>query len=190
MKIYTKTGDDGETGLFGGARVSKASAQVDAYGHVDELNSVIGLAQSHKTDPEVRRWINAIQAQLFQVGAELATAPDKMDKLTLPLVQEADIEAFESAIDKFESELEPLKTFILPGGTQSASALHLARCVCRRAERAVVSLAADQPVRPTLIQYLNRLSDFLFVMARAANASQQTEDVPWVGQSTAKGDEK
>ena len=181
MKIYTKTGDEGETGLFGGARVSKASERVEAYGHVDELNSVIGLARSFGTQPDVDKLLHAIQNQLFQVGAELATVPKKIDKLSVPCVAEDHIAKLEQAIDQHESNLAPLTQFVLPGGAQASSALHLARCVCRRAERSVVGLAASESVRSLIIIYLNRLSDLLFVLARATNAQANIDDVPWLG---------
>jgi len=183
MKIYTKTGDRGDTGLFGGARVSKASARVGAYGDVDELNSLLGVVCAHLSGPGPDELLRQIQSDLFVVGAELAKNPDptKNVDLGMPLIGDADIERLEHCIDELDQSLEPLKTFILPGGTSAASFLHLARTCCRRAERAVVALAQTEPVRPELVRYLNRLSDFLFTLARAQNARAGVADVPWVG---------
>ena len=187
MKIYTKTGDRGETGLFGGARVSKSSARVEAYGEVDELNSVLGLVLAEPFDAAVSALLVSVQSRLFDVGAELASAPDSKVALGIPLVSEAEVEALEAAIDRAESELVPLKTFVLPGGSRAAATLHLARTVCRRAERRLVALAADEPVRDELVRYLNRLSDALFVLARLANHRAGIADVPWVGAGRSKG---
>ncbi len=181
MKIYTKTGDRGDTGLFGGARASKASVRVEAYGELDELNSVLGLVLSEPFDAQVSALLTAVQSRLFDLGAELATAPDSKAALGIPLLDEAEVSALEAAIDRAESELTPLKTFVLPGGSRAAAFLHLARTVCRRAERRVVALAEHEPVRPEALRYLNRLSDALFVFARLANHRAQVSDVPWVG---------
>jgi cob(I)alamin adenosyltransferase len=181
MKIYTKTGDAGQTGLFGGTRVSKADARVAAYGEVDELNSVLGLVRAHGVEARKDAWLARIQSELLDLGAELATIPSRHDKLTGVLIEDPDIERLESAIDELEVELEPLKTFILPGGGIAASALHLARTVCRRAERAMVGLATSDTLRPQALRYVNRLSDLLFVMARSANHDAQVPDVPWIG---------
>jgi cob(I)alamin adenosyltransferase len=179
MKIYTKTGDTGETGLFGGTRLSKAAPQVAAYGDVDELNSAIGIARTYPIDAERDVLLASIQSELFNVGAELATRPGK--ETGVPLVSDAEIEALERAIDRAEEELPQLATFILPGGAPGAAFLHLARTVCRRAERSVVSLGGIEPVRGEVLRYLNRLSDLLFVLARLANARAQVVDVPWEG---------
>jgi len=183
MKIYTKTGDKGETGLFGGARVSKASQRVAAYGDVDELNSVLGVVSAHTSDEATLQQLGQIQGDLFVVGAELAKNPNKEVDLGMPLLAEPDVERLERLIDALDASLEPLKTFILPGGIASAAFLHLARTTCRRAERAVVELAKSEPVRDELVRYLNRLSDLLFTLARAANARAGKPDVPWVGRS-------
>jgi cob(I)alamin adenosyltransferase len=183
MKIYTKTGDSGDTGLFGGARVSKASHRVTAYGEVDELNSVLGLVLSEPFDAGISALLTSVQSRLFDVGAELATAPNSKVALGIPLVSEAEVAELEHAIDTAESELPPLKTFVLPGGSRAAAYLHVARTVCRRAERTVVALAADEAVRPETLRYLNRLSDALFVFARLANHRAGIADVPWVGAS-------
>ncbi|HJL17560.1 MAG TPA: cob(I)yrinic acid a,c-diamide adenosyltransferase [Sandaracinaceae bacterium LLY-WYZ-13_1] len=179
MKIYTKTGDEGETGLFGGTRVSKASDRVWAYGDVDELNSVIGLARLHPIDDERDALLARIQSELFDLGAELAARPGKDPGV--PKVGEAQVGVLEEAIDGAEAELEPLKSFVLPGGGPAAAQLHHARTVCRRAERRVVGLGRTDEVRPEVIRYLNRLSDLLFVLARLANHRAGVPDVPWVG---------
>lgn len=182
MKIYTKTGDKGDTGLFGGARASKASQRVTAYGDVDELNATLGVVRAHAPGDALDQYLQAIQNELFCVGAELAKNPDKPDlDLGVPLVSDDDVKRLEDAIDTLERDLQPLKTFILPGGSQAAAFLHVSRVTCRRAERAVVRLCADSPVRMEIIRYLNRLSDLLFVMARYANHRVSVADVPWQG---------
>src|SRR5215212_1214317 len=172
LKIYTRTGDSGETGLFGGGRVPKDHARVDAYGDVDELNAFLGLARSVETMPRVDEILLPIQHDLFAIGALLAT-PDRekmREHLSKARIGEDRITGLEGAIDAGEAELEPLKAFIVPGGTQKAAALHVARTVCRRAERKVVRLRHDVPEIPALVvTYLNRLSDLLFVLARVAN---------------------
>ncbi len=179
MKIYTKTGDDGQTGLFGGPRVSKDAPRIEAYGTVDELNSVLGLARTAKLDPDADALVSRIQNELFALGAQLAT-PDPAAHGT-QMITAAHVAALESAIDHYEAELEPLKNFILPGGTPAAAHLHLARAVCRRAERRLVTLCGepDEAVAPELVIYLNRLSDLLFVLARAVNRAAGVPDVPW-----------
>ena len=183
MKIYTKTGDDGETGLFGGGRIPKDSLRVAAYGEVDELNAALGLARALDPQELADALLQRIQRDLFTIGAELATSdPDKLEKAlsrSRAAIAESDITALEDAIDSHEARLEPLKNFILPGGTPKAAALHLARTVCRRAERAVVALARDEQISPAILRYLNRLSDLLFVLARAANAHAGRPDVKW-----------
>jgi cob(I)alamin adenosyltransferase len=179
MKIYTKTGDDGQTGLFGGPRVPKDDHRIEAYGEVDELNAWIGLVRAEQPTPNIEAVLARIQHELFSVGAELAT-PDP-DAFNLRQIGDAHIAALEAAIDHHEALLAPLKQFILPGGTKIASQLHVARCVCRRAERRLITLARTEPACSfqTLIIYLNRLSDLLFVLARAANAAAGWPDVPW-----------
>jgi cob(I)alamin adenosyltransferase len=176
MKIYTKTGDAGETGLWGGLRVPKDSLRVHAYGTVDECNAAIGLARSAPLDAALDALLAEVQSQLFVVGADLATPGEARN---IPRVGEAEVTFLERSIDELEAGLEPLKQFILPGGTPAAAHLHLARTVCRRAERWVVSLAREEPANPQVGIYLNRLSDFLFVAARAANARAGAADVPW-----------
>jgi cob(I)alamin adenosyltransferase len=180
MKIYTKTGDDGRTGLFGGARVLKDDVRVEAYGTLDELNCVLGLARSHELPPEIASEIDRIQQELFDVGAEVASVPDKLEKLDVPRLSEDSVARLERAIDASEGELAPLSTFILPGGSAAASHLHVARAVCRRAERRMISLSRDAPVRGEIVRYLNRLSDLLFSWARLANRRASVEDVKWI----------
>jgi cob(I)alamin adenosyltransferase len=186
VKIYTKTGDRGETGLFGGGRVPKDHARVEAYGEVDELSSTLGLAIVHLEragESELAAGLRQVQVDLFTVGAVLAT-PSPADggrgSSYIPTLDPARVEALERWIDAADAELEPLKSFILPGGTEAAAALHLARTVCRRAERRVVSLARGVRVGEEYVVYLNRLSDLLFTLARLANRRAGVPDVPWV----------
>jgi cob(I)alamin adenosyltransferase len=181
MKIYTKTGDGGQTGLFGGTRVSKADPRVDAYGDVDELNSTLGLARAHGAEARVDALLSRIQSELFTLGAELATAPNKAGGTGLGLLGDAEVEALERAIDDVERDLPPLSAFVLPGGTSEAAFLHLARTTCRRAERKLVALHETTQVRGELLRYVNRLSDLLFVLARHANFRAKVADVPWLG---------
>jgi cob(I)alamin adenosyltransferase len=183
VKIYTKTGDDGDTGLFGGPRVSKDDPRIEAYGAVDELNAVVGLARTEPMSPQLDVVLARVQNELFDMGAELAT-PDPAAKGTATLGP-THVARLEAAIDLYEGLLEPLREFILPGGCPAAALLHLARTVCRRAERRVVSLSKIVPVRNELIVYVNRLSDLLFVLARAANHLAGERDVPWQKSSQA-----
>jgi cob(I)alamin adenosyltransferase len=178
MKIYTRTGDAGQTSLRWGERVAKDALRVEAYGTVDEANAVIGVALAGLPAGAgpLRAMLTRIQRELFDVGADLAVPPNR-DKGEVPKVRPEMIAAMEREIDALETGLDPLRSFILPGGTQAASALHMARTVTRRAERRVVSLMAAEAVDPVLLQYLNRLSDFLFVAARAANKAEGAEDV-------------
>lgn len=177
MKIYTKTGDDGTTGLFGGVRVKKNSLAVEAYGTVDELNACIGVARATRLDAFTEGVLAHVQVDLFTLGAELACVPGKEDNLRMTLLEESDGHRLERAIDEAEKELAPLKSFVLPGGSPQAAALHLARTVCRRAERRVLSVE-DGP-REEVVIYLNRLSDLLFTLARYANVKAGVQDVPW-----------
>ncbi len=179
MKIYTKKGDSGETGLFGGARVSKDDQRIRAYGTFDELNAFLGLALTAvtpATEP-LRPILLRIQGELFQLGAELATPAGK--KVPTRLLESAEVTLLESEIDQMESKLAPLKNFILPGGTELSAQLHLARTVSRRAERELVTFHHDIPQRTVLLEYVNRLSDHLFVCARYANHLLLTADIPW-----------
>lgn len=181
MRIYTRTGDAGETGLFGGGRVGKDHPRVEAYGAVDELNAVLGWARSVELMPRIDELLVPIQRDLFSIGALLATPiPDKVtERLKKARLDDARITELEHAIDAGEAELEPLTSFILPGGTPKSSALHVARTVCRRAERRVVTMADDIEVPPIVLQYLNRLSDLLFVLARVANRRAGAAEVTW-----------
>lgn len=183
MKIYTKGGDKGETGLYGGARVLKDHLRIEAYGTLDEANAVIGIACSvmNAADP-LRARLAEIQAELFQLGAELATPQGKTSGMAL--IDDGQITALEQEIDRMEAKLSPLKNFILPGGTQASAYLHLARTVVRRAERKLVTLNRDEPVRDVTIRYVNRLSDYLFVCARFVNYESNTDDVPWIAPKT------
>jgi cob(I)alamin adenosyltransferase len=179
MKIYTKTGDAGQTGLFGGARVDKDDARVEAYGTVDETNSVIGWARATGLPAAIDAVLGQVQRDLFALGAELACAPGKEDRLTMTRLEQSDVERLERAIDDAEQGLAPLKSFVLPGGAPGAAALHHARTVCRRAERRTLASARAATVRRELAVYLNRLSDLLFVLARRANHDAGVADVPW-----------
>ena len=176
MKIYTRKGDDGSTGLFGGPRVRKDALRVEAYGDVDELNSALGVAREELKADDLRALVDALQSELFTVGAELAT-PDTSKNV--PRVAPAQVERMEREIDRLEAELPEMRNFILPGGSRAGAALHLCRTICRRAERKVVRLAAREPVTAEALAYLNRLSDLLFVMARAANLRAGGQEIPW-----------
>ncbi len=181
MKIYTKAGDAGDTGLFGGGRVPKDDPRVEAYGDVDELNATIGVARATSPLPRIDDILLPIQRDLFAIGALLAT-PDRekmQQHLTKARVDDARITELERAIDACDAELEPLKAFILPAGTAKASALHVARTVCRRAERRVVHLQDTVELPPLVVVYLNRLSDLLFTLARVANKSAGSGEVVW-----------
>jgi cob(I)alamin adenosyltransferase len=179
VKIYTKTGDSGETGLFGGPRVRKSDARVEAYGDVDELNAAIGAARALVEDPEIDAQLARVQEELFCVGAELATPHGAKARSAIPPVDAAWAARLEQAMDGWDAELPALSRFVLPGGTRTAAALHVARTVCRRAERRVVSLAAEVELEPVVLAYLNRLSDFLFVAARVANHRARKEEPLW-----------
>ena len=181
MKIYTKTGDTGETGLFGGGRVAKDDPRVEAYGDVDELNSVLGVARAVELMPRIDEVVVLVQRDLFSLGALLATPdPDKMRQhLEKARIDEDRISQLERAIDEGEAELESLRAFILPGGTPKAAALHVARTVCRRAERRVIALAREVDIPSIVVKYLNRLSDLLFVLSRVANRRAGVGEVTW-----------
>jgi len=177
MKIYTRTGDAGQTGLYGGGRVRKNDLRIAAYGAVDELNAQLGVCRMADLPPALNEPLARLQHEMFALGAELASPGDAAPGSIL--IDDADIAAAEAAIDWFEQHLEPLKTFILPGGTPASAALHVARAVCRRAERDVCALADTAPVRATVLQYLNRVGDLLFVLARYANHVAGVSDVLW-----------
>ena len=181
MRIYTKTGDKGDTGLFGGGRVRKDDPRVEAYGDVDEINACLGFVRAVEVMPRIDEVLVAVQRDLFSIGALLAT-PDlqKMhDHLTKAQIDDARIADLEHAIDDCDRELEPLRAFIVPGGTPKAAALHVARTVCRRAERRVVTLQRDVEIPNIVVIYLNRLSDLLFSLARVANARSGSGEVTW-----------
>ncbi|MCC5925154.1 MAG: cob(I)yrinic acid a,c-diamide adenosyltransferase [Bacteroidetes bacterium] len=177
MKIYTKTGDTGETSLFGGGRVSKSADRIEAYGTVDELNAVLGLARACNLSEKAQQMLHLIQQDLFVLGADLATPMDA--KVAIPRVESPHFNKIESWIDELEDDLEPLKYFILPGGTQGASTLHIARTVCRRAERRVISAKVSNPISDECVIYLNRLSDFLFVLSRYENHKAGISEAKW-----------
>ncbi|MFC6268033.1 cob(I)yrinic acid a,c-diamide adenosyltransferase [Frigoriflavimonas asaccharolytica] len=184
MKIYTKTGDKGETALYGGTRVSKANARVEAYGTIDEVNAFIGLAKANILDETIIFQLKQIQFNLFTVGSEAATPTDQLmlanGKPRLPLmISEKEIEELENWMDAMEEKLNPLQFFILPGGGNATTSLHVARTVCRRAERSLVFLNETEEVRVDLIKYLNRLSDYLFVLARFVASNNNEEEEYW-----------
>ena len=182
MKIYTKKGDLGQTALIGGTRVPKYHIRIEAYGTIDELNSNIRLVRDHCTDDHDRSLLKSIQDQLFSLGALLAADPEK-SKMQLPELKASYIEAMENRIDEMEANLPELKSFILPGGHPAVSFTHIARCVCRRAERHVVHLQEQDSIPALAITYLNRLSDYLFVLARKLSQDHGLQDIPWNAQA-------
>lgn len=181
FKIYTKTGDDGSTALFGGRRVSKDNIRIETYGTVDELNSILGCAIAHcgSENTELAHELQEISAFLFSLGADLATPLSPAPKYPIPRTEARHVEWLETLIDKYDEELDELKNFILPGGTIVAAQLHLARTVCRRAERLAVHLASNEDIGEFPVKFLNRLSDYLFTAARIANKRLQVSDVEW-----------
>lgn len=187
MKIYTKTGDKGTTALIGGTRVPKHHIRIESYGTVDELNSNIGLVRSQpEIDSTSKEILTLIQNKLFTLGATLATDPNKAvlksgkERLNIPRVTEDDVSLLEKEIDRMNENLPPITHFVLPGGNNIVSFCHIARCVCRRAERITTHLSENEEVDPTVIQYLNRLSDYLFVLARKLSYSTQAEEIKWI----------
>jgi cob(I)alamin adenosyltransferase len=178
MKIYTTTGDKGETGLFGGDRVPKDSPRIDAYGAVDELNSLIGIVRALRPNKKIDGVLQRVQSDLFVLGADLATRKASKRSL-IPRISSLHVISLEKTIDAFQLSLRPLKSFILPGGTVAASCLHYARTVCRRAERSTVRLSRTEDVNENVLVYLNRLSDLLFVLARFANHSAKKKETEW-----------
>lgn len=178
IKIYTKTGDKGETGLYGGKRVSKDDLRIEAYGTIDELNAVLGGLADIVTDLQIIAFIRQIRADLFVIGSHLAKDPAK--DLVLPHLPATRITEMEATIDLWEKHLPPLKNFILPGGHPTVSNAHIARCICRRAERRSVTLSKSDIVDPVIIQYLNRLSDYLFVLSRELAHQLQVEEIKWL----------
>lgn len=182
MKIYTKTGDDGSTGLIGGSRVRKSDLRLECYGTVDELNATVGLAiVVAQPAADMTLMLQEVQSDLFVAGSHLATPEDSPHRQSLPALDEAIISRLEMQIDLAVAKLPPLRNFILPGGTELAARLHFARTVCRRAERLLVAFSMDRPVSAILLTYFNRLSDWLFIQARRANQIAEVEDVIWSG---------
>ena len=186
MKIYTKTGDKGTTALYGGSRVPKHNLRIEAYGTVDELNSYIGLIRDQNIDPQTIAALIRIQNELFTLGAMLATPPEKevlkngKERLNIPKITHKSIEVLESEIDLMNEELPQMTNFILPGGHQTVSFCHISRCVCRRAERLATALNETDVVNPDVLTYLNRLSDYLFVLARKLTKDLQATEIPWI----------
>lgn len=180
MKIYTKTGDKGMTSLIGGTKVSKSHLRIEAYGTVDELNSYIGLCRDLLTEEPCRYLLKEIQDRLFTIGSSLACDPAKEPKMKLPDLKEGDIELLEKEIDHITELVSPMKSFILPGGHPTVSHIHVARCICRRAERCCVRLDDEsEEIGAIVIKYINRLSDYLFMLARYASHRLQAEEIPW-----------
>ncbi len=180
LKIYTRTGDLGKTSLIGGTKVPKSHIRIDTYGTVDELNSYIGLVSDHIADDHAKAMLKEIQDRLFTIGSSLACDPDKEPLMKIPDLKESDISLLETEIDKMNEALAPMKFFILPGGHVAISTAHVARCVCRRAERCCVNMQEQAIfVDPLVIKYLNRLSDYLFVLARYIGHLLKVADIPW-----------
>lgn len=186
MKVYTKTGDQGTTALFGGTRVPKHHIRIDSYGTVDELNSHIGLIRDQEIDVRSKEILMHIQDRLFTVGAVLATDPEKMtlkngkDRLNIPRIDEEDVALLETEMDVMDSALPQMTHFVLPGGHTTVSYCHIARCVCRRAERLATALYELEPFDAHTLKYLNRLSDYLFVLARKLSFDLQAEEIKWI----------
>ena len=178
FKIYTKTGDKGHTSLIGGTRIPKYDLRIEAYGTVDELNSNIGLVRDQNIDTHSKEILIELQDRLFTIGSLLAADPEK-NKMTLPQISETDIELLEKEIDKMNESLPEMKSFVLPGGHTTVSFCHVARCVCRRAERCVLRLNEEQPVNELIYKYLNRLSDYLFVLSRHFTQELKATETPW-----------
>ena len=187
MRIYTRRGDDGSTGLFGGPRVGKDDLRVSAYGDIDELNSALGLARCELSADarlaDLDKFSARLQSELFDLGAELATPDRQAVKHPVPLTADADVARLEREIDRLDLEIPELRAFVLPGGSRASAALHLCRCICRRAERLVVALSRQVKVSSHAMAYVNRLSDLLFVMARAACHRVGAPEVPWLPSS-------
>ena len=180
MKIYTKTGDKGTTSLIGGTKVPKSHLRIEAYGTVDELNSYIGLCKDLLTDEQAKKILLEVQDRLFTIGASLACDPIKAPKMRIPDLKETDVELLEKEMDRMNETTSPMKSFILPGGHTTLSQLHIARCICRRAERCSVRLELESlEVEAIIIKYLNRLSDYLFVLSRYTGHQMKVEEIPW-----------
>ncbi|HUZ61475.1 MAG TPA: cob(I)yrinic acid a,c-diamide adenosyltransferase [Hanamia sp.] len=180
MKIYTKTGDAGKTSLIGGTKVFKSNPRIEAYGTVDELNSHIGLVSDYCNDEAAKIILKEIQDRLFTIGSELACDPKKNTKMPIPDLHESDVELLEKEMDRMDTKLPPMKNFILPGGSPSVSFIHVARCVCRRAERCCVALMeSGAEINPLIIKYINRLSDYLFMLARYTGMKNKALEIIW-----------
>lgn len=186
MKIYTKTGDKGTTALFGGTRVPKHHIRIESYGTVDELNSHLGMLRDQEVDPHTHETILVIQERLFTIGSILATDPAKAklksgeERLSIPKISAEDIELLENEMDQMNTELPPMTHFVLPGGHQTVSVCHISRCVCRRAERLATALHEIEPFDNEVLQYLNRLSDYLFVLARKLSKDLEAKEIQWI----------
>jgi cob(I)alamin adenosyltransferase len=186
MKIYTKTGDNGTTALFGGTRVKKYNSRIESYGTVDELNSYLGLIKDQEISDEAKASLLKIQNELFTLGAMLATPPEKEtlkngeERLNIPKIDDTSILFLENEIDKMDAVLPQMTHFVLPGGHQAVSFCHIARCVCRRAERLSVELNDEEPLNENILKYLNRLSDYLFVLARKLSFDLKIEEIKWI----------
>jgi cob(I)alamin adenosyltransferase len=186
MKIYTKTGDKGTTALFGGTRVPKYHIRIESYGTVDELNSHIGLIRDQEIAPRYKEILTHVQDRLFTLGAILATDPEKAmlksgkERLNIPKISDGDIARLETEMDTMDADLPPMTHFVLPGGHTTVSYCHIARCVCRRAERMATLLHSEEPIDERVLQYLNRLSDYLFVLARKLTHDLQAEEIKWI----------
>jgi cob(I)alamin adenosyltransferase len=178
MKIYTKKGDKGETSLLGGTRVAKSHVRIESYGTVDELNSWIGLIRDQQIDSGTKKNLILIQDRLFTIGSHLASDPTKSG-IKIPDIKEEDVTALEKEMDTMNEVLPEMRSFVLPGGHTTVSYCHIARCVCRRAERCTVHLASQEKVEDIIIKYLNRLSDYLFVLSRKLSNDLKAEDIPW-----------
>lgn len=178
MKVYTKKGDSGTTQLIGGTRVAKSSLRIEAYGTVDELNSYLGLIRDQSISETKTHQLLEIQDRLFTMGSLLASSPDGV-KMDLPQLIDSDVKSLEKWIDEMEGGLEPMKNFVLPGGHTTVSFCHIARCVCRRAERIVVDLNEHEEIDPIILRYLNRLSDYLFVLSRKLTQDLNAKEIPW-----------
>ena len=178
MKIYTKKGDKGETSLLGGTRVKKSHIRIESYGTVDELNSWLGLIHDQNISADTKKFLIYVQDRLFSIGSHLASDPNK-SKAKIPDIREEDIIALEKEIDKMNEVLPEMRSFVLPGGHTTVSYCHIARCVCRRAERCAVRLAVEEKVDDIIIKYLNRLSDYLFVLSRKLSHDLKAEEIPW-----------
>lgn len=178
MKIYTKKGDKGETGLLGGTRVKKSHIRIESYGTVDELNSWIGLIRDQNIDSHSKQILVHIQDRLFTIGSHLASDPEK-SKVKLPEIHEADVTTLEKEMDTMNESLPEMRSFVLPGGHTTVSYCHIARCICRRAERCIVDLATEEKVDDIIVKYVNRLSDYLFVLSRKLAHDLNAEEIPW-----------